>query len=49
MRTYVAPANLVLAAGADDLADDVLPADEVLFHVDAFHYVPTVSKKKKLS
>ena len=39
LATYVAPSNLVFAAGADDLADDVLPADEVLLHVYTFHYV----------
>ena len=35
----VAPPDLVLAEGAEDLADDVLSTDEVFFDVYTFHNV----------
>ena len=38
----VAPADLVFAKRAEDLSDDVLAADEVLFNINAFHYVSSI-------
>ena len=45
--TYVAPAYLMIALSTDNLSNDVLAADEVLFHVDTLHNVSPEGKQKQ--